>query len=75
MRNHTVVNADGYKCLIQSGEAKIGLFTCPIGIINYIHQNPVRAGFVEYDNEWKYGSARHYVNGMGIVKKEMLDLM
>ena len=24
-RNHTVVNADGYKCLVQSGEAKIGL--------------------------------------------------
>ena len=25
LRNHTVVNADGYKCLVQSGEAKIGL--------------------------------------------------
>ena len=25
LRNHTVVNADGNKCLVQSGEAKIGL--------------------------------------------------
>ena len=25
LRNHTVINADGYKCLVQSGEAKIGL--------------------------------------------------
>ena len=25
LRNHTVVNADGYKCLVQSEEAKIGL--------------------------------------------------
>ena len=25
LRNHTVVYADGYKCLVQSGEAKIGL--------------------------------------------------
>ena len=24
-RHHTAVNADGYKCLVQSGEAKIGL--------------------------------------------------
>ena len=43
--------------------------------INYIHQNPVRAGFVEYDHEWKYGSARHYVCGLGMVKIEMLDLL
>ena len=25
LRNHTVVNADGYKRLVKSGEAKIGL--------------------------------------------------
>ena len=25
LRNHTVVNADRYKCFVQSGEAKIGL--------------------------------------------------
>ena len=25
LRNHTVVNADGYTCFVQSGEAKIGL--------------------------------------------------
>ena len=25
LRNHTVINAHGYKSLVQSGEAKIGL--------------------------------------------------
>jgi putative transposase len=41
---------------------------------NYIHQNPVRAGFVEKDYDWFYSSASHYVNGTGMVKIEMLDL-
>ncbi len=34
------VNADGYKCLVQSGEAKLGLNTCPIGIIHFGGINP-----------------------------------
>ncbi len=41
--------------------------------IHYIHQNPVRAGFVEHDYEWKYGSARHYATGVGLVKIEQLN--
>jgi putative transposase len=41
--------------------------------IKYIHQNPVRAGFVSYDYEWKYGSASNYVNDIGMVKIEKLD--
>ena len=41
--------------------------------INYIHENPVRAGFVEHGYDWKYGSARHYAEGVGVVKIEILD--
>lgn len=29
-------------------------------IINYIHQNPVEAGFVQNANEWKYSSSQIY---------------
>ncbi len=43
--------------------------------IKYIHQNPVRAGFVEKEFEWKYGSAAHYENGKGMVDIEPLDVM
>jgi hypothetical protein len=28
--------------------------------LNYIHQNPVRAGIVQYDYEYLYSSARNY---------------
>ncbi len=28
--------------------------------VEYIHQNPVRAGLVERDIDWPYSSARHY---------------
>ena len=28
--------------------------------VNYIHNNPVKAGLVEEDIEWKYSSARNY---------------
>jgi len=30
--------------------------------LNYIHQNPVRAGIVQYDYEYLYSSARNYAN-------------
>jgi REP element-mobilizing transposase RayT len=30
--------------------------------LNYIHQNPVRAGVVQYDYEYLYSSARNYAN-------------
>lgn len=29
--------------------------------INYIHQNPVKAGFVTKSYDWKYSSARNYM--------------
>ena len=29
--------------------------------MDYIHQNPVRKGFVEYPEQWKYSSARNWL--------------
>lgn len=31
--------------------------------LNYIHQNPVEAGLVERPEQYKYSSARNYING------------
>jgi putative transposase len=36
--------------------------------IDYIHNNPVKAGFVEYDYEYLHSSARDYANVKGLVK-------
>ena len=29
--------------------------------VNYIHNNPVKAGLVDEDIKWKYSSARNYL--------------
>ena len=37
--------------------------------INYIHQNPVRAGYVEQEHEYVYSSAKNFaglINSMEI---------
>jgi len=31
--------------------------------INYIHNNPVKAGFVSQPEDWEYSSARKYLRG------------
>ncbi|MBK7433080.1 MAG: transposase [Chitinophagaceae bacterium] len=36
--------------------------------MNYIHENPVRAGIVEYEGEYLYSSARDYAGRKGLVK-------
>ncbi|MFD1770379.1 REP-associated tyrosine transposase [Sphingobacterium suaedae] len=35
--------------------------------LNYIHSNPVEAGFVEEAHHWKYSSARDYSGGKGVL--------
>ena len=35
--------------------------------INYIHQNPVKAGIVEKAHEYLYSSARNYAFGKGLI--------
>jgi hypothetical protein len=39
---------------------------------NYIHQNPVKAGFVENDYEYLYSSARDYAEIKGLVNIEKI---
>jgi len=40
--------------------------------VDYIHNNPVEAGFVEEAEHWKYSSAIDYSGGKGRVKIEIL---
>jgi REP element-mobilizing transposase RayT len=40
--------------------------------INYVHQNPVVAGFVENDYEYLYSSARDYADIKGLVNIEKI---
>lgn len=35
--------------------------------VNYIHQNPVKSGFVREEHHWKYSSAIDYADGKGLV--------
>jgi putative transposase len=42
--------------------------------LNYIHENPVRKGFVRNPEDWLYSSARnYYLNDHSIIKIDMLD--
>ncbi len=36
--------------------------------INYIHQNPVKRGYVDEVKHWRYSSARDYEGIEGLVK-------
>jgi putative transposase len=36
--------------------------------LNYIHQNPVKAGFVLEPAHWKYSSAMDYSGGKGLLE-------
>jgi REP element-mobilizing transposase RayT len=41
--------------------------------LNYLHQNPVKKGFVEEPEYWKYSSARNYrINDQSLFKVECL---
>lgn len=40
--------------------------------INYIHDNPVRAGYVIRQEDYVYSSAVNYVGGKGIIEVEMI---
>jgi hypothetical protein len=43
--------------------------------IHYIHQNPVRRGFVDAPEEWRYSSARNYVcNDHSVLEIDELPL-
>ena len=40
--------------------------------LNYVHENPVRAGIVEEAKDYLYSSARDYCGKKGLVKVELL---
>ena len=48
-------------CVVQDLEIRTN------GKINYTHNNPVEAGFVENDYEYLYSSARDYCGTKGLV--------
>ena len=41
--------------------------------INYIHNNPIEAGFVREPQHWQYSSANDYCGNKGPVNIEILD--
>ncbi len=43
--------------------------------LDYIHYNPVEAGFVEKPEEYLYSSARDYYEGKGLVEITRLDTL
>jgi REP element-mobilizing transposase RayT len=40
--------------------------------VNYIHQNPVEAGFVNEPEYWKYSSAIDFSGGKGIIEIDLI---
>ena len=36
--------------------------------IEYIHHNPVRRGYIDYPEHWRYSSARNYAGGCGVLE-------
>lgn len=46
-----------------------------LNCIKYIHRNPVEAGIVEEEKEYKYSSYNDYVNKKGIITKAVIELV
>jgi len=40
--------------------------------LNYLHLNPVRSGFVDLPEQWRYSSARDYLGEEGLIPELML---
>ena len=41
--------------------------------INYIHNNPVKRGYVDEPEHWRYSSARVYLGKLGLLEVEIAD--
>jgi hypothetical protein len=41
--------------------------------LNYIHMNPVRAGWVDKPEDWLYSSMRNYLGLPGIIEIDVSD--
>ena len=42
--------------------------------LDYIHMNPVRAGIVTRIDDYIYSSASNYINGVGLIRVELLEI-
>lgn len=42
--------------------------------LDYIHQNPVRAGIIEKPEHYLYSSASNYINNKGLIQIEKVDV-
>jgi len=42
-------------------------------VLNYIHHNPLKRGYVEEACHWRYSSARNYAGQAGMLEVELLD--
>jgi REP element-mobilizing transposase RayT len=40
--------------------------------IDYIHQNPVKRGYVDFPEQWRYSSARDYMGTPGLLPVELV---
>lgn len=36
--------------------------------LDYIHQNPVKRGYVDFGEQWRYSSARDYHGESGLIE-------
>jgi hypothetical protein len=36
--------------------------------LDYIHQNPVKRGYVDSPEHWRYSSARNYAGQVGLIE-------
>jgi hypothetical protein len=41
--------------------------------LNYIHDNPVRRGYLDDSAHWRYSSFIDYYEGVGLLPVEMID--
>jgi len=41
--------------------------------LDYIHQNPVRTGWVDKEEDYLYSSARNYMGRPGLIDVELID--
>jgi hypothetical protein len=60
----------------QSENHPIELYSMPVIAqkIEYIHQNPVREGWVDRAEDYVYSSASNYVAGKGILEVAVVDI-
>ena len=42
--------------------------------LEYIHENPVKAGLVRDAEDWPWSSARHYARGAGVIPVDLIEM-